>query len=159
LNLILRPVELGDGDALHAVFTEPGVRQYLFDDILLTREETQKHVEAALHDAWVVELDGLVVGFTCLRPVGADRELMIATSERCWGRGVAFQTAQAAMRHGFEVLKLDRILAGVDLPNERSHRLMARLGFTPTGEADGPKYRARTYEISAAAWSTSSRRC
>ena len=38
------------------------------------------------------------------------------------------------MRHGFEVLKLDRILAGVDLPNERSHRLMARLGFTPTGE-------------------------
>ena len=50
------------------------------------------------------------------------------------------------MRHGFEVLKLDRILAGVDLPNDRSHRLMARLGFTPTGETGGPKHRARTYE-------------
>ena len=71
---------------------------------------------------------------------------MIAISERCWGRGVAFAAARAAMRHGFEVLKLDRILAGVDLPNERSHRLMARLGFAPTGETDGPKYRARTYE-------------
>ena len=71
----------GDADALHALFTEPGVRQYLFDDILLTREETRKHVEAALtHDAWVVELDGLVVGFTSLRPVGADRELMIASA-------------------------------------------------------------------------------
>jgi hypothetical protein len=23
---------------------------------------------------------------------------------------------------------------------------MARLGFTPIGETDGPKYRARTYE-------------
>jgi hypothetical protein len=23
---------------------------------------------------------------------------------------------------------------------------MARLGFAPTGEIDGPKYRARTYE-------------
>ena len=72
---------------------------------------------------------------------------MIAISERCWGRGVAFDAARTAMRHGFEVLKLDRILAGVDLPNQRSHRLMARLGFAPTGETDGPKYRARTYEV------------
>jgi ribosomal-protein-alanine N-acetyltransferase len=133
---------------LHAIFTEPGVRQYLFDDILLTHEESQKHVAAALaHDAWVIELDGLVVGFTSLRPVGDDRELMIAVSQRCWGRGVAFEAAQAAMRHGFEVLKLDRILAGVDLPNQRSHRLMARLGFSPTGETDGPKYQLRNYQL------------
>ena len=45
---VLRPLEPSDADALHAVFTEPGVRQYLFDDILLTREETQAHVAAAL---------------------------------------------------------------------------------------------------------------
>jgi RimJ/RimL family protein N-acetyltransferase len=144
---VLRPLEPTDADALHAVFTEPGVRQYLFDDTLLTRAETQAHVAAALtHHAWVVELDGQVAGFASLRPVGQDRELMIAISERCWGRGVAFAAAHAALRHGFDVLKLDRILAGVDLPNERSHRLMARLGFAPTGETDGPKYRARTYE-------------
>lgn len=144
---VLRPLEPTDVDALHVVFTEPGVRQYLFDDTLLAREETQAHVEAALtHDAWVVELDGHVAGFASLRPVGQDRELMIAISERCWGKGVAFQAAQAAMRHGFDVLKLDRILAAVDLPNDRSHRLMARLGFRPTGETDGPKYRATTYE-------------
>jgi ribosomal-protein-alanine N-acetyltransferase len=146
-SAVLRPLEPTDADALHAVFTEPGVRQYLFDDSLLTRAETQAHVEAALtHDAWVVELDGQVAGFVSLRPVGQDRELMIAISERCWGRGLAFAAARAAMRHGFEVLKLDRILAGVDLPNQRSHRLMARLGFAPTGETDGPKYRATTYE-------------
>jgi ribosomal-protein-alanine N-acetyltransferase len=160
VSTVLRPVAPGDGDALHALFTEPGVRQYLFDDILLTRADSQKHLEAALaHDAWTVEVDGLIVGFTSLRPVGDDRELTIAVSERCWGRGVAFEAAQAALRHGFEVLKLDRILAGVDLPNERSHRLMTRLGFVPTGETHGPKYRARTYEVSAAAWSTSSKRC
>jgi RimJ/RimL family protein N-acetyltransferase len=158
-KVVLRPIEPSDADTLHAIFTEPGVRQYLFDDTLLTREETQKHVDAALmHDAWVVMLDGSTVGFASLRPAGQDRELLIAISKRCWGRGVAFDAARTALRHGFEVLKLDRILAGVDLPNERSHRLMARLGFTPTGETDGPKYRARTYEVSAAAWSTSSRR-
>ncbi len=159
MSVVLRPIALSDADALHALFTEPGVRQYLFDEILLMREESRKHVEAALmHGAWVVELDGLIAGFTSLRPVGPDRELMIAVSERCWGRGVGFDAGRAALRHGFEVLKLDRILAGVDLPNERSHRLMARLGLCPTGETDGPKYRATTYEVSAAAWSTSSRR-
>jgi ribosomal-protein-alanine N-acetyltransferase len=147
-SVVLRPIALSDAAALHAIFTEPGVRQYLFDDILLTRAETQGHVEAALgHDAWIVMLDGEVMGFTSLRPVGDDRELMIALSGRCWGRGVAFQASQAAMRHGFEVLKLDRILASVDLPNERSHRLMARLGFTPTGESQGPRYGLRSYQI------------
>lgn len=160
MSLVRRPIALSDADALHALFTEPGVRQYLFDDILLTREQSLKHVEAALtHDARVIELDGSIVGFTSLRPAGDARELTIAVSERCWGRGVAFEAAYAALRHGFELLKLDRILAAVDLPNERSHRLMARLGFTPTGETQGPKYRARTYEVSAAALSTSSRRC
>jgi len=38
------------------------------------------------------------------------------------------------------------VVASVDLPNERSHRLMARLGFAPCGESDGPKYRVRNYE-------------
>ena len=49
--ITLRAVELADGDALHAIFTEPGVRLYLFDDELLTRAETQRHVEASMH-AW-----------------------------------------------------------------------------------------------------------
>lgn len=125
---------------------EPGVRQYLFDDELLTRAETQRHVEAACeHGAWVVLQDGKVIGLTSLRPTGEGRELMIAIGERHWGSGVAFAAAQAAMQHGFELLKLRRILAAVDLPNERSHLLMIRLGFLPMGEVDGPKYRARTY--------------
>jgi hypothetical protein len=90
-----------------------------------------------------------------LRPTGTDRELIVAI-----GAGIAFAAAQAAMRHGFEGLRLPRIVATVDLPNRRSHRLMERLGFVATGEADGPKYRHRTYvAVSAAASSTSSTRC
>jgi ribosomal-protein-alanine N-acetyltransferase len=71
---------------------------------------------------------------------------MVAISERYWGRGIALEAAQAAVRHGFEALKLDRIVASVDLPNERSHRLISRLGVTSCGENDGPKYRLRNYE-------------
>jgi ribosomal-protein-alanine N-acetyltransferase len=143
----LRAVETDDGEVLHAIFTEPGVRRFLFDDILLTREETQRHVEAAVsHGAWVVYNDGKIVGLVSLRPTDVGRELMIAVSEHCWGRGLAFEAAQATMRHGFDGLNLDRILASVDLPNERSHRLMLRLGFLPCGESEGPRYRLRNYE-------------
>jgi RimJ/RimL family protein N-acetyltransferase len=145
--IVLRAVESADGDALHAIFTEPGVRRFLFDGIELTRSETQEHVDAACaHGAWTIRHDGKIVGLVALRPVGAERELLIAVSERYWGSGAALHAAQQAMLHGFDVLGLGRILATVDLPNERSHRLMARLGFAPTGEGEGPKYRFRSYE-------------
>jgi len=150
--IALRAVELADGDALHAIFTEPGVRQYLFDGQRLTRTETERHVEASIADgAWAILNGSEIIGLTSLRPTGEDRELMIVIGERHWGRSVAFAAAQAAMRHGFEVLKLPRILAAVDLPNERSHRLMHRLGFMPMAEVDGPEHRARTYVAVSAA--------
>lgn len=142
----LRAATLADGDALHAIFTEPGVRQYLFDDVLLTRAESERHVEASIsHGAWVILHDGEIIGLTSLRPTAEGRELIIMIGERHWGRGIAFEAARTAMRHGFEVLKLPRILAAVDLPNERSHRLMERLGFAPVDETDGPGHRLRSY--------------
>ena len=143
----LRAVESADGDALHAIFIEAGVRRFLFDDVELTRAETQEHVDAAVgQGAWTIRQDGATVGLVALRPVGPDRELIIAVSESCWGCGIALHAARQAMRHGFDVLGLEGILATVDLPNQRSHRLMARLGFAPTGEGHGPKYPCRRYE-------------
>lgn len=144
---MLRAVESCDGDALHAVFTEPGVRRFLFDDVSLTRAETQIHVEAAREQGgWAICDDGQVVGLVCLRPIGEEHELIIALSRECWGKGVAFEAGRAALNYGFEVLKLVRIQAAVDSPNDRSHRLMVRLGFTATGEKEGVKYPLRTYE-------------
>lgn len=144
---MLRAVESKDGDALHVIFTEPGVRRFLFDDELLTRSETQIHVEAARDQGgWAICDDTKVVGLVCLRPVGEERELIIALSEHCWGKGVALKAGRAALEHGFEVLKLGRIVASVDCPNDRSHRLMVRLGFTATGEREGPRYPLRIYE-------------
>ncbi|UYN97699.1 MAG: GNAT family N-acetyltransferase [Enhydrobacter sp.] len=145
--IVLRTVAACDGDALHAIFSQPGVKRYLFDDEAPTREQTRAIVEVARKDvAWAIVEEASVIGFVALRRKDGTRELVVAIDERLWGRGVGYEAAQAALRHGFEVLKLDRILAGVDLPNERSHRLMLRLGFVAVGEEDGPKYRLRNYE-------------
>jgi RimJ/RimL family protein N-acetyltransferase len=144
---VLRPLVQQDADDLHVLFTEPGVRRFLFDDRVLTRLETQRRVAAACRDgSWTIRRDGAVVGFASLRPAGGDRELLIAVSESCWGRGIAFEAAQAVLRHGFDGLGLPRIVASVDLPNQRSHRLMERLGLVACGESAGPRHRLRHYE-------------
>jgi ribosomal-protein-alanine N-acetyltransferase len=143
----LRAVTAGDCDALHEIFTQPAVRRFLFDDILLTREQTQSHVDAAArHDSWAICNGDEVVGFVSLRPTGEDVELTVAIGEKWWGRGIAYAASVAALRHGFVVQQRPRILAAVDLPNERSHKLMAKLGFTSIGESDGLIYRLRHYE-------------
>jgi len=38
------------------------------------------------------------------------------------------------------------------VPNERSDRLVRRLGFVATGEAPGPRYRMRTYALTRERW-------
>jgi hypothetical protein len=74
-DLVLRLVGMDDANALDEAFTEVGVARYLFDDCLLSREETQKHVEAARsHAGWAICVEGAVVGLVALRPVDAVRD-------------------------------------------------------------------------------------
>lgn len=143
----LRAVESNDGDALHAIFCEPGVTEFLFDGTAPSPADTQVHVEAALtHPAWTIVVEGEVAGLVSLRPAGdADHELIVVIASCQWGKGLALQASREAMRYGFETLKLPRILATIDKPNTRSRRLMARLGFHLTGEGPGPKFRQCFY--------------
>jgi hypothetical protein len=72
--IALRAVGPADGDALHAIFTEPGVRRFLFDGLELSRAETRKHVDAACKQAaWTIRQDDRIVGLVALRPIGDDR--------------------------------------------------------------------------------------
>jgi ribosomal-protein-alanine N-acetyltransferase len=46
-----------------------------------------------------------------------------------WGRGLATEAAEAALKHGFEIAKLDRIV-GVSVPeNLASRRVMEKVGM------------------------------
>jgi len=50
-----------------------------------------------------------------------------------WGRGYATETARACVRHGFDVLGLDRIVADVDPANPASVRVLEKCGFAAVG--------------------------
>ncbi len=93
---------------------------------------------------WAVELraDRTLAGFVGLSPVPADIPLAPAVeigwrlARPQWGRGIAREAAAAALAHGFGPLGLDEILAYTSAANDRSRRLMERLGMRRDEESD-----------------------
>lgn len=143
-RLRLRPFALDDLDALHAQWTEPGVRRYLWDDEIIPRETAEAVIRSSLdsfaahgYGFWVLQLkeaDG-IIGFCGFRASeeATDEpgtiELLYGLSERWWGRAMAVEAAQAVVQYGFERCGFKRILAITDAPNAASVRVMEKLGM------------------------------
>jgi RimJ/RimL family protein N-acetyltransferase len=170
-RLALHPVTADDLEAILRIWRHPEVRRFLFDDEPVTRERTEGILRPFLSgdDAkvglWTVRPrpDGNVVGTVGLLRattaaahdpslLGAIEVLGILAPD-ARGRGYAVEALDAVMAYAFDTLALGRLVAVVDVPNEASHRMVERLGFSVTGECDGPRYRARTYAVDAAAFS------
>ena len=140
-RLVLRPISPSDVDALHRFWTDPSVRKYLWDDEIIPRE-TVVEILAASDEAfrrlgsglYAIELGaqpGELVGFCGLRYMEGrgDVELLYGILPRYWGEGLVTEAARAVLRHGFESCGLERIMGATDTPNQRSVRVMQRLGM------------------------------
>lgn len=75
-----------------------------------------------------------------------------------WGRGYALEAARAVMEHGFGDLGLTEILAITSPGNERSARLLRRLGMEDRGLADRDGGVVRVFGRLAPTGSASERR-
>lgn len=139
-RLRLRPYTPADLDALHALWTEPAVRKYLFDDELVTRDFVENeiasstaHFAAHGYGQWIFEAkgEGTLVGFGGYRAFfePPELQLLVGLVPACWGQGYAAEGLGALIRYGFETLGFDEILACADVPNAASRRLIERLGF------------------------------
>lgn len=72
------------------------------------------------------------VGCCGLRPHGATegvRELGFQLRASMWGKGFACEAAQTVIGHAFSHLNLNGLLAGHHPQNDRSRRVLAKLGF------------------------------
>jgi [ribosomal protein S5]-alanine N-acetyltransferase len=164
-RLELRPATLDDLDPLWALWAEPDVRRFLFDDVPVVRERAAEVLGHCLHAAeaglglWVARLRdtetvigcvGLMAASTAAqydpRLVGAI-EPLASFAPAVWGHGYATEALAAVVRYAFAQLGLSQLAAVNDVPNEASDRLVRRLGFEVTGECEGPRYRLRTYGL------------
>ena len=101
---------------------------------------------------WVVEVPGEAsfVGVVGLSRVTYEAHFTPAVeaawrlARSYWGRGYAFEAARAALDDGFYRVGLKEIVAVTTPPNERSWRLMERLGMARDvdGDFDHPRVTA-----------------
>jgi len=157
VRLTLRPATRDDLDLLWRLWTAPDVRRFLWDDETISPEraaEALAHLqglEAAGLGLWIVERRGEhdPIGCAGLRPaeVMGGIEPLVALAPEAWHQGYAAEVLAALIEYAFWRLSLDELAAWIDEPNAASHRLVERLGFTRSGELDGPRYRMCYYVL------------
>ena len=66
-----------------------------------------------------------------------------------WGRGYATEAARACVRHGFDELGLEKIVADVDPANVASMRVLEKCGFDARRELDDGRLVLRGHAVSS----------
>ncbi|MCX6951352.1 MAG: GNAT family N-acetyltransferase [Verrucomicrobia bacterium] len=141
-RLRLRELEPGDAGLVLELVNEPAWKRFIGDRGIRTLDDAQSYIRTgprAMYERfgfglWLVEAkDNLATPLgICglLKREGLDDvDLGFALLERYWGRGYAFEAAAAALAYGRDRLKLPRIVAITSPDNERSGRLLEKLGF------------------------------
>ena len=140
-RLLLRPLADADVPALHRIYNNPEVRRYLWDNQSVSTDTVREVLEQS--DAcfaefgagfFVIELGdqpGKVAGFCGFRRFeGGDQpELLYGILPEYWGEGFVTEAASAVLRHGFQECDMQFVIAATDTPNQRSVRVLQRLGM------------------------------
>jgi len=144
-RLVLRPWTRDDVDALHALWTTPEVRRYLWDDVVIARDIAEQvvdsHIATADHHAigyWAIHRpppvtspEAPIIGFCGFRFVdrGPEIELMYGLRAEHWGKGFATEACLAAIEYLWHSTGFQQVYARTDPPNEGSVGVMRRLGM------------------------------
>jgi ribosomal-protein-alanine N-acetyltransferase len=143
-------------EAVQTLLNEPRLRRHMPLSSDMSREETAAWVrdkdsqwERNGYGPWAVLLDGEFAGWAGFQaePTGADFALVLLPQH--WGSGLA--VARRALDRGFGELGLTEVL--ISLPFSRSpDRVVARLGFVPTGVTEHGELTFREYRLAREVW-------
>ena len=153
-RLILRAWEERDREPFAALSRDPEVMQFLSP--LATRPVSDAWIDRQIaHQAehgfcfWAVEErdSGAFVGAIGLLRVGYEAHFTPAVevgwriARAFWGKGYAPEAARAAIDFGFATLGLPEIVANTAVDNDKSRRVMEKLGMRrdPADDFDHPR--------------------
>jgi RimJ/RimL family protein N-acetyltransferase len=161
-RLLLRPLEMSDGDSLFELQRDPVMMRFFGGPYVRAQTDTWLEWHVAMWDQegyshWAAEskTEGRLIGWIGLTKVWEPADILPATEvgwfvdRRHWGTGLATEGGRRSLAFGFEELGLDRIIARYDPENVASGRVMEKLGMRhvcdmPTNDPDGT---SRVYEI------------
>jgi RimJ/RimL family protein N-acetyltransferase len=127
-----------DIDRLHALWTQPDMRHFLWDDIIISRDRAAEEVERGLENEarygigyWIIEpqKDDDLLGFCGFRLIdqGPEIELMYGVARTSWGKGLATEASRAVLAWLWTSTNYQRVFARTDPPNQKSIAVMRRL--------------------------------
>jgi RimJ/RimL family protein N-acetyltransferase len=140
-SLRLRPVTEADVDAMLAVRNAPAAIATTATKEPLPRERMEGQVGRRVESwrergfgSWLIFLDGDVVGFVEVLPIGEDSgvdpdelEVGVVLHPDHWGRGIAAEAGLAVARDLFERVGRERVYAEIEATNDKSLRLVAKV--------------------------------
>jgi ribosomal-protein-alanine N-acetyltransferase len=145
-RLRLVPLRREDTQAIHDVWTSPGVRRYLWDDEVIPEERTAGIVARSeelfrsegfgLWGAWFRgrrELAGFGGLWHFRDP--PELELLYGVPEEHWGQGLATEIGGTVIADVFSRLDFSSIVASTDVGNSASVRVAEKLGIVPVRQA------------------------
>ncbi len=138
-RLIIREAKLSDADDLYELYTDPVVLKYNCipnlskDDIIkgINNGEYRYCIELKGADKLIGAMDFCESGNT--RHDIPSRCISYELNTKYTGKGYMTEAAIAFLRYCFEVLNVDVVSARVFDKNEKSLRMLKRLGFTEEG--------------------------
>jgi RimJ/RimL family protein N-acetyltransferase len=155
-RLLLRRWRKTDRAPFAAMNASPEVMAHF--PAVLSREESDASFERIERDfdahgwgLWALEsrASGAFLGFTGLKawpvssalPFAPAVEVGWRLAREAWGSGYATEAARAALAYGFDTLGLDEIVSMTAVTNERSRRVMERIGMThdPADDFNHPR--------------------
>jgi len=158
-RLLVRPRRIGDLNACLAMDRDPAVLRYI-DVPWRSMAEHRQFVVNRITRAypaglgyWSVVLrlvPAAFVGWVLLIPydaVGPEIEIGWRLLRSAWGVGYATESAAAVLRHGFETLGLDRVVADIHPDNAASLRVAEKLGLRFLGERKIKGKMLRSYAL------------
>jgi RimJ/RimL family protein N-acetyltransferase len=157
-RLRLRVFEPADVDALAEVNSDPEVMSHTGDGNPVSHEETEKRLRAYIEHwrqhgfglrAAIHKRDHAFIGFCGLQFVAGTQEIEVGfrLAKQYWGRGLATEATTAVIRHGFEVLGLNRIIGLAHPANVASQRVLEKSGLTYAKNAHYYEHVVRYYAI------------
>jgi len=166
-RLLLRPWQPGDLERLVRLYADPQVARYVSrDGQPIPRERSVPAFEHFVEQwerkgygpwAAVDKHSGRWLGEIGLNelpdfPGPHKVEVGWELDPSVWGRGLATEGGRAAVRYGFQVVGLERIVSATVPANVASRRVMEKCGLTFQGELFGRGIALVWYAIDRAEW-------
>lgn len=141
-RLILRETKLSDASDLFVNYSDMDVMRQMGGELHTTLEQTIDMVRRyhgwysnKILVRWGIALkdskDKLIgtLGFQEFDYDAKKVELGYELNKDYWGQGIMSEALLKILHYGFDVLEVQRVEAGTDGVNERSHKMLRRLGF------------------------------